>query len=124
MNRPTPVTDAEISILADFLRRFPSGLKRKGDLARLFQSDRRGRLVIAAAVERGELCIIYDRDSEVYRVARDIDEVTCEVDRLTSYSRQLARRARGAMNAWQAGGVARRQPDLFPPADGEGGDPA
>ena len=116
---PTPVTDAEIHHLQTALTNYPSGLTR-ADLERLFGSDRRGRLVIATAVENGELAIIHDPETNTYRKARNIDEVTREIDSLASRERRLERRRRGLMEAWQAGGTSRRQPSLYEPGNDPG----
>lgn len=111
---PTPVADAEVGHLSDALARYPNGLTRK-DLARLFGGDRRGRAVVSAAVERGELAIVRadGASGPVYRLARSIEEVTREAANLASYAESLDRRRRGLLAAWQAGGAARRQPPLL-----------
>lgn len=113
---PTPVTDAEIHHLQTALTNYPSGLTR-ADLERLFGSDRRGRAIVSAAVERGELAIIRAEgiNGQVYRLARDVDEINREADNLASYARSLDRRRNGLMQAWQAGGTSRRQPSLYEP---------
>ena len=110
-----PVTAVEINQLHDQLRRNPNGLTRK-NLARCFGGDRRARLIIAAAVEQGELAIIRTDGvdgSNVYRLARTVDEVNREADNLARYERSLSRRRRGLLEAWSAGGTARRQPSLY-----------
>ena len=86
--------------------------------SRLFGSDRRARAIISAAVERGELAIIRAEGidgSNVYRLAKDIDEINREADNLASYEHSLAKRRRGLLEAWHAGGTARRQPSLYEP---------
>lgn len=111
----TPVTDAEVRQALSLLKRFPSGLTRQ-ELGKTFRSDRRGREVMAALVERGLAPVINAQadygDGKVYRLARTAEEVQDAVATLTSYRRSLDRRIRGLEQAWADGGGP-KQPDLF-----------
>lgn len=111
---PTPVADHEVRELISALTRYPSGVTRK-QLAAMFGSDRRGRQIVAATVERGEAAIVHDRDLDTYRVARTQREVDAEAQVLTRYARSIERRCQGLLRAFEAGGVARRQPGMFDP---------
>jgi hypothetical protein len=114
-NLPAPISDAETSHALALLQRYPSGLTR-ADLSRYFQSDRRGRDVMAALCERGIAPVITAPsrvgDGKVYRLARNVDEVRAAAHQLRSYIRSLERRVTGLELAWDRGAQA-PQPDLF-----------
>lgn len=113
---PRPITDAETHHALSHLKRYPSGLSRP-DLERLFGSDRRGRLVMAAIVERAIAAIVvvespYHGGGKVYRLARDADEVAREEARLRSYEESARRRREGLRLAFERGPQA-PQAELF-----------
>lgn len=111
----TPVTDGEVRHALSVLKRFPAGLTRQ-ELARHFQSDRRGREIMATLAEKGIAPVINTKsdftDDRVYRLARTSEEVAEAVSNLKAYRSSLDRRIRGLEKAWADGGGA-RQPDLF-----------
>lgn len=108
------ITDAELHHAHTILKRYPSGLSR-ADLARYFQSDRKGRDLMAALAERGIAPVVnvpsdYS-DQRVYRLARTEQEVHEATRQLRSYIRNLQKRVDGLQAAWD--GTGQRQDALF-----------
>lgn len=104
---PPPITDAEAHAAVSYLERYPSGLSR-ADLERLFGSDRRGRDVMAAVVERAIAAVIvvdspYHGGSKVYRLATSIEEIEQEERRLLAYELSARRRREGLRPAFTRG---------------------
>jgi len=104
---PPPITDAEAHAAVSYLKRYPSGLSR-ADLERLFGSDRRGRDVMAAVVERSIAAVIvvdspYHGTAKVYRLATSIEEVELEERRLLAYELSARRRREGLRPAFTRG---------------------
>lgn len=108
------ITDAELHHAHSVLKRYPSGLSRT-DLARYFQSDRKGRDLMAALAERGIAPVVNVQsdysDTRVYRLARTEDEVRDATRQLRAYIRSLEKRVAGLENAWN--GAGQRQDALF-----------
>lgn len=108
------ITDAELHHAHSVLRRYPSGLSR-ADLARYFQSDRKGRDLMAALAERGIAPVVNVQsdygDTRVYRLARTEAEVNEATRQLRAYIRSLEKRVAGLENAWD--GTGQRQDTLF-----------
>jgi len=108
------ITDAELHHAHTILKRYPSGLTR-ADLARYFQSDRKGRDLMAALAERGIAPVVnvpadYS-DTRVYRLARTEQEIHEATRQLRSYIRNLQKRVDGLQAAWD--GTGQRQDTLF-----------
>ena len=113
-SHPTPVTDAETHHALEALRTHTSGLTR-ADLVRLFGSDRRGRDVIAALVERRIAAVVvlpnpFAEREKVYRLARTIEEVEAEERRLHAYELSTRRRREGLRPAFERGPEAPQAP--------------
>ena len=108
------ITDAELHHAHTILKRYPSGLSR-ADLARYFQSDRKGRDIMAALAERGIAPVVnvpadYS-DARVYRLARTEQEIQEATRQLRAYIRSLEKRVAGLEDAWD--GTGQRQDTLF-----------
>ncbi len=108
------ITDAELHHAHSILKRYPSGLSR-ADLARYFQSDRKGRDLMAALAERGIAPVVnvpsdYS-DQRVYRLARNEAEVQEEIRKRKAYIRSLEVSVRGLQAAWD--GTGQSQGALF-----------
>jgi len=110
------ITDIELRhALNELERRGAYGLPRS-ELAAHFSSDRKGRAVMAALVERGMAAIVTVDNpigtGQVYRLAQSAAEVAREDRELLSRIARLERRRAGLRQAWEAGGVREVQPAL------------
>lgn len=108
------VTAQDIAYCVRLLKSHPGGLNRQ-DISRYFGGDRHARDVIAAAVETGAAPIITAKavygDQQVYRLARNDEEVQAAARQLASYEASLRRRREGLLKAWR--GEGERQAELF-----------
>ena len=117
MTKNTPVTPVETARAINELQRAGrSGIPRN-ELARLFGSDRRGRLVMAAIAERGLAAVVTvpnpHGEGQVYRLAQSDAELQQELAQLSSRITRLHKRMAGLQRAWEAGGVRKEQEALL-----------
>ncbi|WP_287409911.1 hypothetical protein [Oceanithermus sp.] len=111
------ITDIDIRhALNELERRGARGLPRS-ELAAHFGSDRKGRAVMAAIVERGIAAIVTANNpagsGQVYRLAQSDADIEREDRELLSRIARLERRRAGLRQAWEAGGVREEQPALL-----------
>lgn len=108
------VTAADIAQAVRVFKRYPNGITRK-EAARILGGDRYARDVIAAVVETGAAPVITAKalfgDGQVYRLARNEEEVQAAARNLVSYELSLRRRREGLLAAWEGKGT--QQAELF-----------
>lgn len=116
MAGPETITQGELDWALKLLQERPHGLPR-ADLERMFGSDRKGRAIMAALVERGIAAIItvpaLGTRGEAYKIAKTVEEIEQEDRELQSRIARLEKRRRGLRLAAQAGGVRVEQGGLF-----------
>jgi len=116
------ITDIEIRhAMLELERRGAHGLPRS-ELAAHFGSDRKGRAVIAAIVERGLAAVVTVDNpigsGQVYRLAQSGNDIAREDRELLSRIARLERRRAGLWQAWEAGGMREEQPSLLEGREG------